>query len=506
MTIENFKGLDENKQRRVVELLEIRKRIKASQDLLLFTQATFKKFYAADFHYKFYDILNRFANKQIKNLIASAPPQHGKSEGSSRRLPSFIAGIRPDEKIALVSYAATKAQKFGREIMGIMREQTYVDIFPNVEYPERGYTGVKANTNENRESINSDGSMKFVGVGGPLTGDPVDILILDDLYKDWQEANSPLIQQKVWDWYVSVADSRLHNDSQQLIVFTRWSEEDLIAKLESKGLVVEWNGEEDIDNLVERLRPDQFLKINFQALKEGEPTAFDPREPGEALWPEKHSKQKLESTRAKDPDKFDCLYQGSPVNKEGLMYGTFKTYSQLPQTKIRKNYTDTADTGQDYLCSINYDLPLSPADEHIYITDVLYTQKPMEVTEPLTIALLNNNKVNQAKIESNNGGRGFARVVEKGAKGTDVTWFHQSKNKEARIYSQSATVNKTLVFPDDWHIRWPEFYKHVTKYKTVFSANKFDDAPDTMTGIIETEQNKTTINKIQPVKGLNFGG
>lgn len=504
--IKDISKLPEHKQRKAAELLHQYKILKSQENLLEYTKATFPKFQAANFHYKFYDILNRFANKQIKNLIASAPPQHGKSEGSSRRLPSFIAGIRPDEKIALISYAATKAQKFGREIMGIMREQRYVEIFPNVEYPERGYTGVKSNTNENRESINSDGSMKFVGVGGPLTGDPVDVLILDDLYKDWQEANSPIIQEKVWDWYVSVADTRLHNESQQLIVFTRWSEEDLIAKLDAKGLVVEWDGEEDIDSITERLNPDQFLKINFPALKEDPPSEFDPRDIGEALWPEKHSKNKLESSRAKDPDKFDCLYQGNPINKEGLLYNTFKTYTQLPETKIRKNYTDTADTGKDFLCSINYDIPLNAADENIYITDILYTQKPMEITEPLTISMLNRNEVNKARIESNNGGRGFARVIEKGAKKTTIEWFHQSKNKEARIYSQSATVNRKLVFPSDWHIRWPEFYKHVTKFKSVFQANKFDDAPDAMTGIIETEQSSTTISKPKKPAGLNFGG
>lgn len=489
-----------------LEKLIYEKNIEDSREnLLKFTSTTFKKFRPAEFHYKFYDILNRFANREIKNLIVSAPPQHGKSEGSSRRLPAFIAGKRPDDRIALVSYSATKAEKFGREIMSIMREKEYKDIFPDVDYPERGYTGAKSNTNTARESINSDGSMKFVGTSGGLTGDPVDVLILDDLYKDWEEGNSPIVQQKVWDWYIAVADSRLNNESQQLIVFTRWSEEDLIAKLEERGLVVEWEGDEDIDELIEDLQPDQFLKINFRALKEGEPTDYDPREEGEALWSEKHSKAKLESTRAKDPDKFDCLYQGDPVNKEGLLYRPFKTYEQLPEGKILKNYTDTADTGTNFLCSINYLVPLG-TDPHIYVTDLLYTDKGMEVTEGETIQLLNRGKINMSRIESNNGGRGFARVVEKGVnKGITVEWFHQSKNKEARIISQSATVNSTLVFPADWAVRWPLFYKHVTKFKKDFRANKFDDAPDVMTGIIETEQNKPTVSKPKKPAGLNFG-
>lgn len=465
---------------------------KSRSNLLKFTETTFKKFQRLWFNEKFYDILNRFAFKEIKNLIISMPPQHGKSEGSTRRLPAFISGINPDDKIGVVCYAATKAQKFGREIMTIMREKEFKDIFPDVKYPERGYTGTKANTNETRESINSEGSMKFVGVGGPLTGDPIDVLIMDDLYKDWQEGNSPLVQQKVWDWYISVADSRLHNDSQQLIVFTRWSENDLIAKLEEKGKVVEWTGEDDLEEIIEGLQHDEFLKINFPAIKEEASNSFDPREPGEPLWPDRHSIEKLKSTREKDPDKFDCLHQGNPVSKEGLLYGSdFKVYSELPNFKIIKNYTDTADTGTDKLCSISYGVPLSSTDEHLYVIDLEYTDKPMEITEPLVTELLIRSATNKAKIESNNGGRGFARNVErllkKKTNRVNVEWFYQGGNKESRIYSNSASVKRQIVFPDDWHIRWPEFYKDVTKYKKDFASNKFHDAPDVLTGIVETE-------------------
>lgn len=465
---------------------------KSREDLLTFTKTTFKKFNPTRFHVTFYDILNRFAHQEIQRLIISAPPQHGKSEGSTRRTPAFITGIRPDTKTAVVSYSATKAQKFGREIMNIIREKEYKDIFPKVEYPERGYTGAKSNTNMERESINSDGSMKFVGVEGPLTGDPVDVLILDDLYKGWKDANSPVTQEAVWDWYLTVADSRLHNDSQQLITFTRWSEQDIIAKLIDLGMVVEYDGSVPLDDIIENL-DDKFLLINFQALKEGEPNELDPRERGEPLYSEKHSKKKLEGTRAKDSDKFDCLYQGNPVNKQGLMYSNpFKTYKSLPELRIKKNYTDTADKGEDYLCSIVYGVPLADTDNHKYVIDIVYSEKGMDVTEGMTADMLNKHQVNETWIESNNGGEGFARNVEKLVdKGVNIIPFHQSDNKEARIYSNSSSVNNEIVFPSDWHIRWPEFYKHVTKFKKVFKANKHDDGPDVLTGIIETELNET---------------
>ena len=121
-----------------------------------------------------------------------------------------------------------------------------------------------------------------------------------------------------------------------------------------------------------------------------------------------------------------------------------------------------------------------------YVIDVLYTQDAMEITEPATANMMKMNSVRQVKVESNNGGRGFARKVnELTPSGCSISWFTQSKNKEARIISNSATVTEKIVMPIDWHIRWPKFYSHVVKYKRLFKANKYDDAPDTLTGIAE---------------------
>lgn len=107
---------------------------------------------------------------------------------------------------------------------------------------------------------------------------------------------------------------------------------------------------------------------------------------------------------------FDSLYQGRPATKEGLLYGSeFQTYDELPPANeiIKKaNYTDTADLGDDYLCSICY---VVSRDGFAYVTDVLFTQEPMEVTEPITAQMLLRNDTRIAYIESNNGG-GDSRV------------------------------------------------------------------------------------------------
>jgi predicted phage terminase large subunit-like protein len=430
-----------------------------------FTKYTFPKYQFSWFHKAYTDKINDFAQGRIKKLMVFIPPQHGKSEISTRRLPPFLFGLDPNLNIAIISYSDTKAKKFNREIKRIINDQTYKDVFPEIELPSMmsNYT----NSANEFEIVNHSGSCKAIGVGGALTGEPVDILIMDDLYKDAMSAWSETIRGNIEDWYDTVADTRLHNDSQQLIVFTRWHHLDLAGKLLKQ-------------------EPEQWETVIFEAIKDKISNPIDPRQKGDPLWKEKHSIEKLLKSRERNPHVFQSLYQQQPKPLEGLLYSEFKTYSELPEYFHVKNYTDTADTGEDYLCSVDY-------IEHNnlkYIIDVLYTQKPNEYTEPALSEQMKRNKVNYSKIESNNGGRAFARNVARITKDlgnftTEIKWFHQSKNKEARIKSNSSTVNNTVVMPDNWHIRWPEFYNDVTNYMAM-GKNKHDDAVDVLTGIVET--------------------
>ena len=110
------------------------------------------------------------------------------------------------------------------------------------------------------------------------------------------------------------------------------------------------------------------------------------------------------------------MYQGRPSAREGLLYGlNFGEYDDLPHEIVRRaNYTDTADTGDDYLCSLSYAVD---ADGVVYITDAVYSREPMEATEPLVAEMLVRSDTRQAAVESTNGGRGFARAVQARAPG-----------------------------------------------------------------------------------------
>ena len=302
------------------------------------------------------------------------------------------------------------------------------------------------------------------------------------LYKDALEANSPLIRANCWEWYTSVVRTRMHNASRELIVFTRWHEEDLIGTLTAREPVAELKEWAQLDGLP----ADTWLHLNFEALKSSPPTGIDPRMPGEALWEQQQGRALLEAKRRLDPLQFESMYQGHPSSREGLLYGlNFAEYDDLPHEIVRRgNYTDTADTGDDYLCSLSYAVD---TDGVIYITDAVYSREPMEVTEPLVAGMLVRSATRQAAVESNNGGRGFARAVQARAPGVRVEWFHQSGNKEARILSNSATVLHLVRFPRGWAREWPELYAHLTTYRRLFRTNRWHDAADVVTGIVERE-------------------
>lgn len=478
-------------------LLKMREIDQARKDIRMFAKHCSPPGWTFDkgFHSVYYQILEKFAKKQIKRLIITVPPQHGKSEGSTRLLPAFIFGLNPSCKMAIVSYAKTQASRFNRSIQQTIDDDPYQRIFPYVKLARS-----KQNLNKKQSEVQTSsefsisgfgGSLMSIGRGGGLTGNPVDVLIMDDLYKDYEEGSSPVIRESVIDFYKSVASTRLHNHSQELIVFTRWHPDDLIGFIERKQTVIQINSLKDLDDLP----PNAWVKVNFEAIKTGEPTELDPRKKGEALFPERHSAEKLQSNRELDADLFNCMYQGNPVGTAGLMYPKqFKTYNELPELRMIKNYTDTAEGGNDYLCSITYGIPLNENDPHTYVIDIIYTNEGPETTILKVAKMLNQYFVSEADIESNSGGKAFARSVEDYAKYTLINEFYQNKNKEARVFTNKGKVNELIVFPKNWDSRYSDFYDHITKFRKKFKSNKNDDGADVLTGIIEKRNDEMTFS------------
>lgn len=284
--------------------------------------------------------------------------------------------------------------------------------------------------------------------------------IIDDPVKNAEEAYNTRVLDGIWDWYTGTFLSRSENigdGSIDIINHTRWSTQDLCGRLLDKSdMGYKW------------------LVLSIPAEYEGHLACEDilPREKYEEL------------KSAMDKNIFLANYHQTPLDVEGRLFGTLKTYDETALAKPFEKiiaYCDTADEGSDYLaCYIG-----GVREGEGYILDIIYTQDKMQVTEPLTARKLYENKVNTAKIESNNGGKGFARNVERllwenhHSRQTHIDWFHQTQNKMARILTGATFVQDHVYFPKDWDTRFPELYQHITTF-TKDGKNKHDDGVEAL--------------------------
>lgn len=255
------------------------------------------------FHKVIADHCQMLYEGRITNLMVFIPPQHGKSTVVSEAFPAWALGKNPGLKIVGSSYASSLAEKVSRNIQRIMDSKEYQDIFPdtylngsNVRSNAKGYL----RNVDLFETVGHGGFYKAVGVGGGLTGTPVDIGIIDDPVKDAMEAYSPTYRERVWEWYTSVFLTRLHNDSRQLFIMTRWHEDDLAGR-------------------ILRFEPEKWTVLKIPAIRESldDGNDFDPRGIGEALWPDRHSIERLMAAKGRIARFFTSLYQQSPTIEGG---------------------------------------------------------------------------------------------------------------------------------------------------------------------------------------------
>ena len=409
--------------------------------------------------------LQEFMENEDEVLILNLPPRHGKSR-TVGNLVEWLLGRDPKTKIMTGSYNEMLSKNVRNSIQEEKADAEkiiYNDIFP----------GIKIKHGDGAMNLWSleGGYNNYLATspGGTATGFGCSLMIIDDLIKNSEEAFNENVLEKQWDWFTQTMLSRLEEGGKTIIIMTRWASGDLA------GRALKHYAEEG----------KRVKHITMKAVQED----------GSMLCDEILShKSYLSKARAMGPEIASANYQQEPIDLKGRLYSSIKTYEKLPTdlfTSIR-NYTDTADTGSDYLCSINYGV----YEKEAYILNVIYTKEPMEITESAVAKMQFENNVSIADIESNNGGRGFARAVERILKEkytsnrTRISWFHQSKNKQARILSNATWVMDHIYFPKNWVDRWPEFAKAILTYQKE-GKNKYDDGPDALTGVAEKCMNNT---------------
>ena len=393
-------------------------------------------------------------------LVLNMPPRHGKSLTLSKFV-EWVLGNDHTKKIMTGSYNETLSTVFAKNVRDTIQENkaditrvVYSDVFDaKIKYGD---------AKMNLWSL-EDGYNNYLATSptGTATGFGADIIIIDDVIKNAEEANNAMVLDKHWDWFVNTMLSRLESGGKIIINMTRWHSEDLAGRA-----------------LRELPKTGYRVKhINFRAHDEKIDTMLC-----EEVLSLMDYKRKVLTMGS---DIASANYQQKPIDIKGRLYGEFKTYNTRSEYRKIWHYCDTADTGKDYLCSIVWG---ETSEGFMDVLDVIYTQKPMEYTETAVADQLVNNKVNSSRIERNNGGRSFARSVRdkiQGKVSCSIDDFYQSTNKESRIYSNSHWIEQYVRFPHDWRTRFPEYYQAMTTYQKT-GKNKHDDAPDATTGIAET--------------------
>ena len=422
-----------------------------------------------------------FLESDEEVLVVNEPPRHGKSRTAGLFV-EWILGNDPTKKIMTGSYNETLSTMFSKNVRNDIQEEkadqkriVFSDIFPGVTI-KRGDGAMNLWSLEGGYN-----NYLATSPAGTATGFGCDIMIIDDLIKSALEANNAKVLEDQWGWFTDTMLSRLEEGGKIIVIMTRWHSDDLA------GRVLKWCNE----------KRKKYRHISMKALVN--------KETHEMLCSEVLSYESYQDKiSAMGADIASANYQQEPIDLKGQLYTSFKTYEDVPRDKSGKplftavrSYTDTADEGSDWLCSIVYGV----YNKEAYVLDIIYTKEPMEVTEGLVAAQLYQYQVSLAKIESNNGGKGFARAVKRilkekyGSNRTKVKWFHQSQNKIARILSNSTWVMDHIYYPANWKDRWPDYYEDMNKYQRE-GKNAHDDGPDATTGVAEN---------IEKAGGVRFG-
>jgi len=472
-------------------------RLATQQSMLTYTAYHFKNIYnrklvISKHHKQICDVLDRVLAGELTKVIINIAPRYGKTELAVKNFISHGLALNASSKYIHLSYSDSLALDNSEGVKSIVEHESYQELYPEVVIKKDSRSKKKWYTTEGGGVYATSAAGQVTGFGaGQVEREEDDVdekeyqdtldemliesgrnvrfggaLIIDDPIKP-EDADSETVRERINNRYDSTIKNRVNSRKTPIIIIMqRLHENDLCGYL--------------LQN-----EPGEWYVLSLPCI---ETEVVDGKEVRQALWPFKHTLEELDSLNEKNGIVFQRQYMQNPQPAGGYMYPKpWKVYEEIPivKHKRRKSYTDTADLGDDYTCSIAYE----EHEDAMYVLDIVYTQSGMETTEPLTAKQILNHQVALARVESNNGGRGFARNVEQqiriaGNKKTRVEWFHQSGNKHNRIFTNASSVQNLIIFPKNWEKIWPKFAKHVKQYMAI-GENAHDDAEDTLTGMAE---------------------
>ena len=232
-----------------------------------------------------------------RRIIVTMPPRHGKSELISHWFIVWFLHHFPNKRIILCTYGGDFAEEWGKAVRKTLEK--FSDLL--------GVTMLE-DKRSGRWQTDQGGGMLTTGVGGDVTGRGGDVIVIDDPFKNAEEAKSPVVRDRVWNWFDSTLSTREQPFTKTIIIIvhTRWNEDDLIGRLIERQSSPDWEGE-------------VYEVVNFPAIAE-ENDVLD-REPGDPLWPEAWPLEELLMKQATHDDwTWQALFQQHPTTPGGSVF------------------------------------------------------------------------------------------------------------------------------------------------------------------------------------------
>ena len=472
--------------RRAENELKIRE---ARNNLLSFISVTYKDYKIGWVHQEICETLDLFFKDLIDGkrprLIITMPPRSGKSEIVSRRFPAYFLGKYPDLSIISVSYSATLAEDFCRDVQRIIDSDEYKAIFPNTKLSDKKDKNYKR-TSDIFEIVDHKGVYCSAGVGGGITGKGCDILIIDDPIKNRQEANSENTRKKIFDWYSSTAYTRLSPIGGVIMMCTRWHLDDLIGKVLSD----------------KNQKP--FHVISYPAIAEHDEPH---RKQGEALHPERFSLEILNEIKSTlSASDWLSLYQQRPTPEGGAIFEVSKLryFDESSEPKrfdqivgswdmtFKENKTSDFVVGQLW----------GRKGSEFYLLDMVRDRMDFVKTLKVFINFANKHKnCNCWLVEDKANGTAIISTLKKHISG--IIPITPKESKQERAYAITPYLEAgNIFFPKNQN-----FTKDLEEEMLQFPAGVHDDTVDSMTQALNYFRTKKRVqmsesNKMYLLRGL----
>lgn len=445
------------------------------------------------------DELTKFYNTKpdvLDTLIINMPPRTGKTY-ILELYEVWCKCKNTKSKSIIVCYNELLSLTFSKAVRNLISTQKInrykiipSDIFRNVNI-KKGSASQRMWSMEDATQVSFLATSPGGTVTGMAAGGKGGNIIIDDLVKNAYEAYNERILEDHWNYFTMTLASRREAGSKLIICFTRWSPIDLVGRYE------DWAQKNN----------KKYKKIIYKMENED----------GSPLDESIMTKKEMQERKKLIGDLiWNGNYQQEPSLNNDYLYTQLRAYARNEQEAEENNLTailpppnsrnaiyavcDTADSGNDYTCAIAFTVFFNK----IYILDVLYTQEKMEIVEEKMARFLHKNEVRHCTIEANAGGKGFARNVDRILKQdlnnnfTEIETFTQTKNKEARIFSNASDVQRLIYFPFDYFLKLDDvgnyivnsdkqkrdFIEHIQKFVSVKDSDH-DDAEDALTLVVE---------------------